>query len=329
MDSDLSTGNVNIWQDWYSDNNIMIEQSISCLYQVHQPRLGHIDTIIRNFHEYNGHSIHKDTLIITGLGSSQVIMGLLYALSRLIDEVRCYEQNPSHILHQNIVNLSKEVWLSDYRSKQPTIEFVTSPNNPDGAIRIPISNADIILWDAVYAWPCYGYNLAQLVTIMNRETIGKSYIPIFSFSKSHGLAGQRLGYALIPPSIQKRYPTLISLYDQFTMISTMGTCRSGEGICRVIGNNYKAFPSIRNTLEERYESVSSKLKALYPNIQILSPKGFPYLWIYLKDMNLYDILLSYSIYVSPGNLFNSSNEYIRINLMASIPSIEKLLSLNL
>jgi aspartate/methionine/tyrosine aminotransferase len=204
---------------------------------------------------------------------------------------------------------------------------VTSPNNPDGALRIPITSAPIILWDAVYAWPWYGFTLMKLLSQMKKACTNRMCIPIFSFSKTLGLAGERVGYALIPPSVQKAYPGLVSSYQYYISTSTGGTCRPGEGVCRVIATGYKEFPLITERLEQRYDAVTVKLKDMLPEIEILSPRGFPYLWIRYPGIHLHEKLLTLGIRGLPGTSFNATTEYVRLSLLISSETLNQVLTI--
>lgn len=328
MELDLSIGDMNIWQEWYLDKSINIEARVSSLYQLEQPRDGQLENVIRSLHSHHGHTINSDTKIVTGLGSTQVMLGLIYGVASCMNRPRFTEQIPSYNIHRNLVGLIGQEWVDiKHGSKQPNVEFVTSPNNPDGNTRMPVTGAPIIFWDAVYAWPWYGFNLMKLLAQMKKACGSRLCIPIFSFSKSLGLAGERVGYALIPPSVQKAHPDLIDAYTYYINTSTLGTCRPGEGICRVIGTGYKEFPEIIEKLEERYDNISDKLRVLIKGIEVHSPRGFAYLWVRLPGADLYGRLLSLGIRGLPGSDFNMSNEYTRLNLMTSTSTIDSLIAL--
>ena len=332
MEYDLSLGDAHIWHEWYLERDICIEVKISSLYQLEQPRDGQLENAIRSFHSHHGHTINADTKIVTGLGSTQVMLGLIYAFATCIDKPKFWEQTPCHSIHKNLVRLLGQQWISSFTSKQgittqPSIEFVTSPNNPDGSVRTPVTAAPIILWDAVYAWPWYGFTLMKLLSHMKKACSKRLCIPIFSFSKSLGLAGQRVGYALIPPSVQKAYPNLLDAYIYYISTSTLGTCRPGEGICRVVSSGYKEFPAITERLEQRFDLMAEKLKKLVKGIEIFSPRGFAYLWIRFSGMDLHSKLLSLGIRGISGVDFGITSEYVRLNLLASTNSIDSILSI--
>lgn len=331
MEYDLGFGDVHIWQEWYMDRDISIEAKVASLYQLEQPRDGQLENVIRLFHSHHGHTINAETKIVTGSGSTQVMLGLIYAFATCIDKMKIWEQTPCYSLHKNLVGLLGQEWMTSLTKQgtitQPNIEFVTSPNNPDGGIRTPISAAPIILWDAAYAWPWYGFTLMKLLAQMKKACSKRLCIPIFSFSKSLGLAGERVGYALIPPSVQKAFPSLLDSYTYYINTSTLGTCRPGEGVCRVIASGYREFPEITEKLENRYDALTDKLKRMIKGLEVHSPRGFAYLWIRLPGADLHTKLLSLGIRGLPGTDFSMSNEFVRLNLMASSNTLTKVLSI--
>jgi len=325
MEYDLSLGDGYIWYEWYVEEDIGVEAKVSSLYQTEQSRDGQLENAIRQFHSHHGHTINANTKIVTGLGSTQVILGLIYAFASCVDGLKFSEQAPCHSIHRNLVKLLGQQWMSP--TQGTVVEFVTSPNNPDGSIRTPVTNAPIVLWDAVYAWPWYGFTLMKLLSHMKKACNKRLCVPIFSFSKSLGLSGQRVGYALIPPSVQKAYPNLLDSYTYYINTSTLGTCRTGEGVCRVIAFNYKEFPLITERLEHRFDLVSEKLKRLINGIEILSPRGFAYLWVRCMGVDLHVKLLSLGIRGISGSEFGVSSEYTRLNLLASTANIDSVVAL--
>lgn len=317
----MTFGNTDLWQEWYSSKDICIEAKISCTYSDPSMNDSPIESIIRDFHSHHGHKIGTNTKIVYGNGSTQVILGLIYAISICCGKGRYYESVPYHPVHKNLVAISSQEWLnSPSLMKRPEIEFITSPNNPDGSIKLPVSNASILLWDAVYAWPWYGSNISKLISQVKKYCSDRSCILIFSFSKSLGLAGQRLGYALIPVSIQKQYPTFIEAYEKYITLSTHGICRTGEGICRIIASKYREFPSITETLEKRYDILSHKLYTLVPDIEILSPRGFLYMWV--RSSSIQNI----PIKGISGTYFGMTQEYMRYNLLIDTISFDSIIS---
>ena len=81
-------------------------------------------------------------------------------------------------------------WTGDaalYDKDEPYIEVVTSPNNPDGTLRVPVVNSGVegkIIYDLAYYWPQYTPITDQL----------DHDVMVFTFSKCTGHAGSRIGW---------------------------------------------------------------------------------------------------------------------------------------
>lgn len=88
----------------------------------------------------------------------------------------------------DIVKSGLYKWEGDaysFDKEGPYIELVTSPNNPDGSIRGPVVNRGDgkVVHDLAYYWPQY--------TAITHQA--DHDIMLFTFSKSTGHAGSRIG----------------------------------------------------------------------------------------------------------------------------------------
>lgn len=86
-------------------------------------------------------------------------------------------------------------WSGDARSFKadgPYIEFVTSPNNPDGCMREAVVNGGegMVVHDLAYYWPQY-----TAIT-----SPADHHLMLFTASKCTGHAGSRIGYLFISAS---------------------------------------------------------------------------------------------------------------------------------
>jgi len=70
------------------------------------------------------------------------------------------------------------------------IEFVTSPNNPDGSLRTPTVPGAAVVYDSAYYWPHY-------VPITEARSPQGSDVLVFTLSKLTGHAGTRIGWAVV------------------------------------------------------------------------------------------------------------------------------------
>lgn len=116
QDIDVGLGNTLLWQEWYQQEDINIEQSIVCTYQIEQPiNLGanvKLANSIIQFHKVNGHNISPSSSILTGLGSTQVIISLLYSLRDILGPQSVWEKTPYFSNHKDMVNITGNNWKS-------------------------------------------------------------------------------------------------------------------------------------------------------------------------------------------------------------------------
>lgn len=73
-----------------------------------------------------------------------------------------------------------------YDENEPYIEVVTSPNNPDGTLRVPVAKSAAegkLIHDLAYYWPHY--------TPITHQA--DHDVMLFTFSKCTGHAGSRIG----------------------------------------------------------------------------------------------------------------------------------------
>lgn len=295
-----------LWGDLY-DTSVNMDVAESAPYNMDVLDSPDASLVIRSFHMNNGYNVPDDAHIILGMGSTQVLMGLIYAIG-----TSYYSQPMSYPDYKTmVVDLQGREWSID-----PHVEFVTCPNNPDGRILSPTTDADIIIWDMVYSWPWYGVDHGQLVR--RNLSMGRSPILVFSCSKSIGLGGARVGYAIIHNDVVLRYPDLIPRYQHYITVGSQGITTTGESMAMFIMSRRVRFPEIRSILLERWDQMKEALERRIPGIKILSPRGFYYIWAYSDGMDLYGYLRRIGIDSTPGTTYGVTTEYVRLNMCAGI-----------
>ncbi len=305
----LDRGEPILWQDLYKGS---IKMPINGVvpYNTDVTSESSFTDAVRQFHRNNGWVIPNDAIIVTGLGSTQVLMGLIQAFGSTY-----YSKPVTYPDYKMMANVMRYPWVTD-----PHVEIVTSPNNPDGSIQSPSTQAEAIIWDMVYAWPWYGYNHRDIV---NHSLSNDRYnILVFSCSKSIGLGGARVGYGIIPSSVVRRYPYLLDRYKDYIILSTQGVDTPGQEMASLIMKKISSFPLIRSTLLARYDELSQLLRL--HGIEILSPRGFYYMWIRKKNTNLYKALPFDGI---DGTNFGATSEYVRINMCCSTETYNTVITL--
>ncbi|KAF5789639.1 putative alliinase, EGF-like domain, pyridoxal phosphate-dependent transferase, major [Helianthus annuus] len=158
-----------------------------------------LDKYIRKLHSIVGNAITQDRHIVFGVGSSQLLSAVVYALSSTTSS------SPSSVLasipfyylykDQTVLFNSKnfrfegdaKLWQSNNSiNNKDVVEFVTSPNNPDGELRKSVLRGKTI-YDHANFWP-------QFTPIPGPSD---QDLMIFSLAKLTGHAGIRFGWAII------------------------------------------------------------------------------------------------------------------------------------
>ncbi|KAL6129390.1 hypothetical protein ACLB2K_072741 [Fragaria x ananassa] len=201
--------------------------------------------IIR-LHKAVGNAVTQGRHIVVGTGSSQLIMAVLFALSpkdgsepmSVVATAPSYSSYPvmSTYLKSGLYN-----WGGDTKSfnkEGPYIEFITSPNNPDGFVRSSTVNrtGGMLVHDLAYYWPQY----APISSPADHD------LSLFTVTKATGHAGTRIGWALVKDEqVAKKMVNFIEL-------NTIGVSRDSQ--LRVA----KILEVMTNTTEKHGSSDSRK-----------------------------------------------------------------------
>uniref|UniRef100_M1CXU9 Alliin lyase n=1 Tax=Solanum tuberosum TaxID=4113 RepID=M1CXU9_SOLTU len=177
---------------------------------------------IKRLHNVVGNAIVDDHYIIVGTGSSQLMQAALYALSPAdqLEPISVVSATPFYSAYPEVTNFVRSglhKWAGDaitFQKNGPYIEFITSPNNPDGVIREPVVNGDQgkLIYDLAYYWPQY----TAITSPANHDVM------LFTISKCTGHAGSRIGWALVKDKEVARKMT------KFMEISTIGVSKEAQ-----------------------------------------------------------------------------------------------------
>lgn len=188
-----------------------------------------------------------------------------------------------------------------------TVNFLVSPNNPDGVISDldVIKKSDII--DYCYNWPQYTDNISQEMAEIN----------IYGFSKAVGLAGLRFGWAIV------KNDDLRLKIKEFTDCSTCGVSTIVQERVYatmnyinnlILNNKITPFQYAKEILEKRWNESIEAFKN--HKIKISNPRQGMFLWLYITDGdNLPEILENkYGIICMTGKECGVDNSFARISL---------------
>lgn len=186
--------------------------------------------------------------------------------------------------------------------------YLASPNNPDGAMlstphleAIALLAAQHRLWllsDEVYE--DYGYD-AEHVSIGSLPTAADRTVTVFSFAKSYGQAGLRVGYALAPEPVTATLTKLVnhSVYNVPVALqrAALGAMHGGALFVAAARASYRAA---RDRARNRLVMPTA------------CPAGGAYLWLDLRDRIGDDCLpflekcASAGVLLAPGTAFGAA-----------------------
>ncbi|CAB4319818.1 unnamed protein product [Prunus armeniaca] len=213
------------------------------------------------------------------------------------------------------------------------IEFVTSPNNPDGQLNkanVQGPNAKAI-YDRVYYWP----HFTAIPTPANDD------IMIFAISKLTGHAGSRFGWAVVKDE------SVFQKMAMYTLIDSMGISRDAQlralKVLNVVleGGGKDIFEFGYNTMRKRWEKLSNVLSVSNRfSLQKFAPKHCTffkktrepspaYAWVKCereKDKDCYAVLKEEAnVYGLRGSQFGAEDRFVRLALVRSQDDFDLLL----
>ncbi len=277
-------------------------------------------------------------------GSLQIIFGLVYAIATtepqkhflFVEKIPFYSFHEHAISYRPYPNVRFQGFNDPSEIKlnpdETLVEFVTSPNNPDGKFREPYTKANIIIADFVFASPSYGsdgtgYIKDNIAWVAQARREGKHVFTFNSVSKALGKPGYRLGYIWFP--MHDTYAASI-FHNFFSYLwkLTVGTSSPGTADALNLISALLSLPdagqSLRNdafkTIVKRHDIVKSELLRRYPGTEVTSIPGSPTLFAKLHSsdstpMTGEDIIFKdLNVAVDNGNTMGASNSFIRINL---------------
>lgn len=354
-------------QKFFFDEAIYLDQSTPYVILPLQPSNQHVfgtaSKVLSAFHKKVGDlELFIDPLkpapfFYTAAGSKQLIVALVYAMAMSEPEKRFLfvEEAPFYSGHPNAVtgifsyaNARFQAFHDPSEIKrQPDeilVEFVTSPNNPDGKFRRPKTNADIIIADFVFASEAFGidasgYLQENIAWLREARSAGKHVFSFNSASKQFGKTGCRCGYIWYP--LHDDYAAAIfKKFFQFISSSTVAAGTVGLAHFLDLIEALTALPDAgsalrrqaKATIRERHALVEKAFLQNYPGSTILSEAGSPTFFAKINDERIAakrasDILLEdLNISVNSGDTMGETAAFIRLNLCGPSSEMAELLS---
>lgn len=238
------------------------------------------------------------------------------AIARVISAIPTYYP----LYEENEFRPTREDIEKNITEKTKAI-LINSPHNPTGAVYtkkdleeiadLAVEHDLIIISDEPYEKFIYDGGHISIASL--GEEIKVRTISVFSFSKTYGATGLRLGYTIAPIEIARHLGKLL-LYN------TSGVCApiqaAGIEALKCCENDIK---NVIREYKERRDFVHKRLSEM-PDIRCVKPRGafyiFPYIGEYGTSKEFAQNLLSTAhVGVVPGSAYGAHGEgYIRIYL---------------
>ncbi|XP_074369339.1 tryptophan aminotransferase-related protein 4-like [Apium graveolens] len=318
----------------YDDGSLISQELRSEIFKLHD--------IVKNVNT-------TDRYIIFGAGSTQLLGAAVHSLSlksstptKVVASVPYY---PVYKSQTELLDSTKYKFTGDASiqntsdSSTSFIEFVTSPNNPDGQLKKAVLKGSNKIHDLAYYWPHY----SPIVSPVDED------IAIFTLSKLTGHAGSRFGWALIKD--KDLYQRMVKYMDLNTYgVSRETQLRALKLLKHVVrGGGQELFEFGYGTMKHRWELLSKTLQASKRfSVQHLSSQYCTFLdkhrtpspafaWIKCEqeeDEECSKVVLGEAKVIGrAGSLFGAGNDYVRVSLADSqdhfnilLNHIEKLVS---
>ena len=311
---------------------------------------GHADEVLSDFHrsvkdlELYIDPTKPKPFFYTASGSKHLIVALVYAIAMTEPNKKFVfvEQAPFYSGHASAVTLFKypnarfvsfhDVSELKVADGEILVEFVTSPNNPDGKFRKPLTDAKIIIADFVFASSAFGtdgtgYLNQNLTWVKEARANGKTVLSFNSASKQFGKTGTRVGYIWYP----LHDPYAASLFNKFFGYISASTVAGGSTGLAEFLNLIKAFsalPDYGKTLREeahkslikRHELIEKEILNRYPGSVVTSIPGSPTFFAKIKDARIPGkhawevIAIDFDVFVNNADTMGESDQFIRMNL---------------
>ena len=328
------TRGIHLFNEWWRKQELWIHYHISehAFYQI-EP-LPELEEAVREIHK-RLHPQQKldERFLVFGNGATQIVNAALYASAvyhsikdhpprkRIALGTTLYvtEQLPGYLEDSTLVQLLHKdflywIHLEDHEKINPKdlLEFITTPNNPDGRIIKQKTQAAYTIHDRVNHW---GFLLNEDNSAIKEDTLENDCISIFSLSKILSFSGSRVGYAFV------KNAKIAHFMKYYTLVGNHGLVSDSQYRCLVALRYLLDEPSrleeyttwIRSQLEQRWNLLRETL--LSTSLHLLNRQG-PNAWIKTPSSSAATYLMKhYRVMATYGEEYGADSSHARINLL--------------
>jgi aspartate/methionine/tyrosine aminotransferase len=288
-------------------------------------------TIAEKLASENRVDADSDNNIMVTAGANQAFVNAILCLTRPGDHVLVL--SPYYFNHVMAVELAgcKPVIVDTDSDFQPLVECIgrcitkrvravvlVSPNNPTGAVyskdalreigALCAENDLYLITDETYEH--FVYDDAKHVSALELDKSIEYTISLFSFSKSYGMSGYRIGYAVFPKHL---YTEMLKVQDTVTICAPSPLQIAAEAAMKLGA----AYPRQFIPRIEKARKIFIERLAGFDFVEMPVTKGSYYFMLRLKtkksDWDIAKRLIEeYGVITIPGQVFGAKYPALRI-----------------
>ncbi|KAI3810427.1 hypothetical protein L1987_20039 [Smallanthus sonchifolius] len=332
------------WMQHAADSAVVISgwHRMSYRYPDYTTMSEELENYIRKLHSLVGNAITEGRYLVFGIGSSQLLNAAVYALSsenssspsNVLASIPFYPMYKEQTMFFNSESFQFEgdtnSWQSNnWTNNMDVIEFVTSPNNPDGELKKSVLGGKTI-YDHAYFWP----HFTPITGPSDHDLM------IFTLSKLTGHAGTRFGWAIIKDKdVYEKVANYISVADlgiskdtQLRVLKLLKVSVEGDG--------KPLFEFSYNKMRDRWDRLTAvfskstrfSIQQRHPlHCNFFNETRLPspaYAWVKCEREEEDDcgaVLEAGKIIGRSGSIFSAKDRYTRLSLIKSQDDFELLL----
>lgn len=329
----LNVGNPWVFEAYWKNHDVVtyIPASLHISYAWETRLLAHqfsplIDNI-RRLHKLVGSVNTGNCHIVLGLGETQLIYAVLETMS-IMNHTMALAPAPYYPGYRRAVNavqrsnlhFSPDVPIEP--SGDRLIEFITSPNNPDGQARRARLKGDrvVSVYDLAYYWPQFSPVNKQYTCDADGSLL------LFTMSKMSGHASTRIGWAM---TSSKTVANRLIEYTTRTLLPQENQLRASTILSAILETKGSIFRFGQNKLKERWQALrdvfkmSTKMQLVShdsASIDLFSGKmqrsSPAYAWIvHLDGYDAAAYLRANGLRCGPGTFFGASSKFTRCSMI--------------
>jgi len=285
----------------------------------------------KKLEQKNGISADPETSVMITSGANQAFLNIAMAITSPGDEMILL--SPYYFNHVMALQLigCKPVMSSTDEQHQPVLDDIfskvtektraiitISPNNPTGAVYAPGALKDINVYcrdHGLYhisdeAYEDFIFDNAEHVSPGAFDPTLNHTVSLFSFSKSFGMPGYRIGYMVYPPRLNKE---ILKVQDTLVICPSGPAQAAAEAALTQTPDYPSRFVSPMNEVRELFKQELSNIRGVQMS---LTRGGYYFLLRLDTDASSWDIskklIEEFKVITIPGNVFGDERTSIRL-----------------